>query len=218
MKANSLPETFVIEDLETLKVIADPLRTQILEVLIPEAHNVRQIAEKLGLAPSKLYYHINLLEKHGLIRVVEMRQVANLSEKVYRAAAADLDVHPDLLSFKTEDGQENIHNLITTVIDATRQDMLRSLKARAFELERGAKERNRRVIVNRTMSRLSEDVALDLAGRINELVKEFSAAQVDSALTGEDTQPYALTIAFYPSFYFRQSEGTQAPDDFGDEE
>jgi len=67
---------FIINDLETLKVVADPVRNQILEVLEKKPQNVKEVADKLGLAPSKLYYHFNMLEKVGLIKVVESRQVA----------------------------------------------------------------------------------------------------------------------------------------------
>ena len=60
-----------ISDLDTLKVVSDPFRVQILEVLVHEPQTVNQVAEKMGLAPSKLYYHFNMLEKHGLIQVVD---------------------------------------------------------------------------------------------------------------------------------------------------
>jgi DNA-binding transcriptional ArsR family regulator len=138
MKKHQITKTFLIQDLETLKVIADPLRSQILELLIHEALNVRQVAEKLGLSPSKLYYHVNLLEKHGLVEVVDTRVVANMIEKIYRATAPDVDIDPALLSFMTDSGKENINSLIAGIIDSTRADFLRSLEARAFDLERGA--------------------------------------------------------------------------------
>ena len=43
-----------IKDLETLKVLADPLRLQIIEVLAPEPQTVNQIAQQLGLSRSRL--------------------------------------------------------------------------------------------------------------------------------------------------------------------
>ena len=52
----------ILSDLDAVKAIADPLRNQIIEVLSPEPLTVNQIGEKLGLAPSKLYYHVNMLE------------------------------------------------------------------------------------------------------------------------------------------------------------
>lgn len=55
----------MVRDYDTLKVIADPLRAQIVAILLHEPLNMRQVAERLGLAASKLYYHFGLLEKIG---------------------------------------------------------------------------------------------------------------------------------------------------------
>ncbi|MFC1936911.1 ArsR/SmtB family transcription factor [Chloroflexota bacterium] len=71
----------VLKDLEAVKVVADPLRNQIMEVLTAEPLTVNQIGEKLGLTASKLYYHVNMLEKHGFITVVDTIVHGNLIEK-----------------------------------------------------------------------------------------------------------------------------------------
>lgn len=196
--------TFWIRDLETLRVVADPLRAQLIELLIQEPMTIRQAAEKLGLAPSKLYYHFGLLEKHGLIEVAETRTVANLIEKVYRATASEIDVEKDLLNFATREGKEGINALVASTIDATREDLLRSLQARDLAIEQGAPEQPRRVIVTRAISRIPESRANEFTERLSALMHEFEAA--DRALAGEsgELQPYAFTIAFYPSFYFHE--------------
>ena len=41
--------TFVVRDYDTLKVIADPLRTQIVEMLLHAPMNVKQMARALAL-------------------------------------------------------------------------------------------------------------------------------------------------------------------------
>ena len=92
MKPKFNQTTHMIEDLATLQVIAEPLRAQIFEVLANDMLTVRQVSERLGLTPSRLYYHINLLEQHGLIQVVETRTVMNMIEKVYQAVAPNLEV------------------------------------------------------------------------------------------------------------------------------
>ncbi len=198
---------FVIQDLETLKVVADPLRTQVVELLVADALTVRQVAERLGLASSKLYYHFGLLEKHGLIRVVSTRLVANVQEKLYRAAAVDYDVDKRLLAFSTPEGQENITTLVRTTIDATREDLLRSFQARAFALEQGAAApQPRPVIISRLMSRLSAERADAFRERLHALLREFGAADA-----GAGAQSFALTIAFYPSFYCPDAAGPDQP-------
>ena len=192
---------FTITDLETLKVAADPLRTQILEALILQAMTVKQVAEKLGLAPSKLYYHFNLLEKHNLIQVASTRVVSGIIEKQYRAAAVDYEVDRSLLSFTTDAGKETINTLLSNTLDATREDMQRSLQARYFELDRGAEERPRRVVLGRQISRVSEARAGEFLKRLEAVLKEFGAADIAAPHPDDPVQTYALTIAFYPSFY-----------------
>ena len=205
MKKEEPANTFIIRDFETLRVIADPLRKQILELLIHDTLTVKQTGDRLGLAPSKLYYHINMLEQHGLIEVVETRMVANMVEKWYKAAAADVDIAPELLSFSTQEGKENLYVEVAATIDATREDLLRSLEARTVQLEQGAQEQPRKAVINRQTVQISDQRAEEFFLRLSALMEEFEAAEATSA--GEKPlQTYALTIAFYPSFYFDQPD------------
>jgi predicted ArsR family transcriptional regulator len=196
--------TFIIRDMETLKVVADTLRSQILELLLQKPQTVGQAAEKLGASPNKLYYHFNLLEKHGLIEVAETHMVANIIEKVYRAAARYIDVEPSLLSFSTEAGKEAMQTFISPVIDTTREDLVRSLQARQFQLEQGAAEHPRQIVISREVSHLPEDRLDEFVQRVKSLIDDFCEA--DSGAPTADSPSHALAIAFYPTFYFEQPE------------
>lgn len=202
MKKNSASKSFRIKDLETLRAVSDPLRMQIVE-LLAERLTVKQVAEKLGLAPSKLYYHFTTLEKLGLIEVVETRMVSNMLEKVYHSAADALDVDPDLFKFSREGSNEPLNMVLSSTIDATREDMIRSLQARQFQLEQGAEEKPRRFIINRVVSRLPEKRVEEFQERLVQLLQEFEAED-DASVRNKDLHPYALTVAFYPSFYFEK--------------
>lgn len=200
MKKNKEQKSFQIKDLETLRALSDPLRVQIVELLFEEL-TVKQVAEKLGLSPSKLYYHFGMLEKLGLIEVAETRMVSNMVEKVYRSSADVLDVDPALFRFSKEGENETIYMAAASTIDATREDILRSLQARQFQLEQGAQEHPRRFIINRVISRVPEERVEKFQERLIALLKEFEAEN-DTSSRKPDLQPYALTVAFYPSFYF----------------
>jgi DNA-binding transcriptional ArsR family regulator len=192
----------VIDDLETLKTIADSLRARIFEQLVPEPRTVKEVAARLGLAPSRLYYHVGLLEERDLIRVVDERRVGNLVEKVYRAAAAELEIAQDLLSFDTREGKENINALLASVLDVTREDLLRSLEARTAALGEGATRRLRCTIVTRKTGRLPEIQALELQRKVRALLEEFEASAVGEGWDEGEAHPYALTVALYPHFDF----------------
>jgi len=191
----------LIDELETLKIIVNPLRIQIVESLIAAPLTVAQVAERLGLTPSKLYYHVNLLEEHGLIKVVEERQVANIIEKLYRAAAEGLEVDPALLSFATREGQENVLSVLAATLDATREEIIRSMEARAFALEQGAEKQPRKGLLNRAKSHIDQTRAAEFAERLQALMEEFEAADSPDSQS-EDMHAYALLVAFYPCFYY----------------
>lgn len=206
MSPSSPKNTHIIRDLDTLRVISDPLRFQILEILAHQAYPVKQIAKKLGLASSKLYYHVNMLEEYKLIEVVETRLVSGIIEKHYQAVSPSFDIDHTLLSFTSTEGRENINTMLTLTIDATRNDMQRSLEARAFLLEQGEEPHPRRAIVMRQLSRMDDDHAEELASRLAALMHEFETTD-----DPQNEQAYALTIAFYPTFYYEQPGDEEEP-------
>ena len=190
----------MVHDLETLKILADPLRNQILEVLAPEKLTINQMAEKLGLSPSKLYYHINLLEKYGLIREVDSIVKANIIEKVYWISAYECKMDDNLCNFSTPEGQQSVMTAMVTPIDSTREDILRSLEARATALDQGAEEHPRQVVIYRELRAMSDETADKFAERIKVVLEDFEhfEGEEDSG----DSHVRALTVAFYPSFYY----------------
>jgi DNA-binding transcriptional ArsR family regulator len=102
---------YVIENLEQLRAIADPLRTRILEALVREPKTTSQLAELLGETNNKLHYHVHELERFGLIKLVEKRERGGVLEKYYRAVARDYTIAPALL------GTSSSSEVITIIRD-----------------------------------------------------------------------------------------------------
>lgn len=193
--------SLILTDLEAVKAIADPLRSQIIEVLSPAPMTVNQIAEKLGLAPSKLYYHVNMLEKHGFLVVVDTSVRGNIIEKHYWITAYDYDIEKDLLNFNvtTTDGKENVINMFLTSLDTTREDFVRSIEARAFSLEHGAPPKPRQVVNHRDVCHVSDARIGEFHQRLTALFEEFQALDDPNS---DDGHPWAFTAVLYPSFYY----------------
>lgn len=212
MEENKPLPFYQIDDLDTLRTLADPLRTQVYEILLAQPANVREVAERLGLAPSRLYYHFNLLEKVNLIKVVETRMVGNMMEKFYRAVAYHLDIAPGLLDFQKAELNDTLNEFITVSLDATREDLIRSIHARLIDLEKGAEEKPRRVMVTRLTARITDEVAEEFHRRLDELLAEFSASDTEPK-EGEPLQQFALTIAYYPTFYYSSDKNQPGQDE-----
>ena len=195
---NDLPSFFSINDLETLKIISDPLRGQILEALILQPLTVKQVGERIGVTATKLYYHINLMEKHGLIKVVSTQIISGIIEKSYRATAQRIQINSNLLSPVSDTDKDNINTIVLSTIETTREDMLRSLQSHHADLEQD----NRCIMISRQLSHFSGERADEFCQRLDTLINEFRDA--DTELTNDQT--FALTIAFYPSYYFQPEE------------
>ena len=194
-------ELHLIKDLETAKAIADPLRLQIIEVLLNSPLTVKQIAKKLGLTASRLYYHVNTLEKHDLIRVVDTIIHGNIIEKHYWVTAFNFSVDQEIYNLNVQDteGKENIISMVLRCLDLVRDDFSRSIEARAFNLEHGAETQPRHVIQSREVCRISDDNVEAFQRRLHALLKEFESLDEPE---NSRNQPWAFTVFLYPTFYF----------------
>lgn len=88
--------TRAIDDVESLRAMADPTRLAILTTLMEPADgdlpvmSAKELAAHLGESQTKLYRHIRQLEAAGLIRVAATRMVSGILEQRYQACQRDL--------------------------------------------------------------------------------------------------------------------------------
>ena len=80
-------DTFVVAEPKQLKAMADPLRTQLIQLLRDRARSTQDISEELGLPKGTVGHHLKVLEAAGLIRVVRTRKVRAMTEKFYGRTA-----------------------------------------------------------------------------------------------------------------------------------
>jgi DNA-binding transcriptional ArsR family regulator len=91
-----LVATRAIEDVDSLRAMADPTRLAILTTLMEPANgdlpvmSAKDLAARLGESQTKLYRHIRQLEAAGLIRVAATRMVSGILEQRYQACQRDL--------------------------------------------------------------------------------------------------------------------------------
>jgi hypothetical protein len=200
----------IIKDLKALQVLSHPLRSQLLDQFDAEPQTVKQVANRLGMTANKLYYHVNMLEEHGLLALVETRTVGNLLERLYQTAAERFEVDANLLSFRNDAGREQAEQFVVTSLDATRQDLLRSMEARRLRREQGEELRPTQAVVTRCVSRLSEERAEAFRQRLCALVEEFGnadeAGQGASDAERTDLEQYALSVAYYASSGFPEQD------------
>jgi DNA-binding transcriptional ArsR family regulator len=91
-------DVLVLDQPEQLKALGHPLRLRVLETLGTsgkEAFTNRELANKLGVDPGHLHFHVRMLLRAGLIALADSDRGR---EKPYRPVARTLRVAPELLA------------------------------------------------------------------------------------------------------------------------
>ena len=70
-----------------VRAIAHPLRTAILSLLHERAASVTELAAAVGRPKSTVAYHVETLQRAGLVRVVRTRRVRAIEERYYGRTA-----------------------------------------------------------------------------------------------------------------------------------
>lgn len=106
--------SYTIRDIGQLKIMAHPYRLRILHDLARGKFTVTQLAKKYGDTPAKVHHHVKKLEKAGLVKLVETREVSGILAKYYQAVAGDFDVDKSLL--QTAEAQESAADSIERML------------------------------------------------------------------------------------------------------
>lgn len=211
----------VLDDPEVLRLIADPLRLRILELLRREPRTVTELAEAMAVARTRLYYHIRLLEGAGLVIVAETQLVAGITEKRYRVTAYRLTVDRTLLEGAT--GGDPLDVLLSVILDEVAGEIRRAVTSGLIDLGDGGGVgiAPGRMLLGRNWYRLSDEEVVRFAAGFEAFWKAFADRQVelpggDQAAGSEQPlrdlaadiasdspdQPrrlYELLIGFYPA-------------------
>jgi poly-gamma-glutamate capsule biosynthesis protein CapA/YwtB (metallophosphatase superfamily)/DNA-binding transcriptional ArsR family regulator len=90
----------LVEDVDTLRAMADPTRMAILTALTRPGDpvmSVKEIAAELGEPQTKLYRHVRQLLAAGLIRVAATRMVSGILEHQYQTSQHLLKLGPGIM-------------------------------------------------------------------------------------------------------------------------
>ena len=169
-----LPAQGDIATLEALRAVADSQRHRILCLLIEEPLTPTAIAEKLDIARTRVYYHLEILRKHGFIGVVGERPVAAMVERTYRAQARAFRVDRALLAASAS----AVHDAQAKLLEGAADDLRAAGDAE--------------VLVTRAFVRLTPEQA----AKLRELLRDVAREEFRDDAAGEW---FELVLALFPS-------------------
>jgi DNA-binding transcriptional ArsR family regulator len=175
-------EAFHLDRLDLLDEFAHPVRGAIVRRL-HEPLTVAELAEAMHVPVTRLYHHVNRLERDGLIRVRSTRRVAAVTERRYQAVARSFRIDESLI--RTADPAA-LGRAVGGLFDVAR-----SALQREFELGRftagDLRERGMHALLSLqlTPARRSE-----LLERLRMIVEEFS--------DDDEGEPFQMLISAFP--------------------
>jgi len=177
-KTNLKPKKLLVLRKNTqIKAYVHPTRIAVLKMLAGKKMTVSNVAKELDVHPANITHHFKLLEKIGLIRLVEKRDISKNTEKYYRSVAYNFVVSFDKPTRSTKKALalSILRNDLSTAINMVRRD-----------------DKHEVITVIKIARILPGDVK-SLQKKIMKLVREFS--RYDSARGKACT----INISVYPN-------------------
>ena len=184
-------DEMVLTDVEQLKVIGEPLRLQLIEVMAEDptrGWTAKELAQHLATKQTKLYHHLGLLEEHGFIRVGETRVVSGILEKRYQATAHGYRVERSLLA--GAGGETAVSGAIDAMFEKARNEIVAGLHSGAIQPDSDDPKR-KRMRLSATTARLSPASVK----RVMRLIDKLSDIDTNQDADGDE---YGLLVGFYP--------------------
>ena len=89
-KTAPIKDVEVLSDKKKIKLLLDPLRASIMQLLGPQAMTVKELAVALRRKPGTILHHVERLKKAGLIKQVRTQKTkTGIVQRYYRATARE---------------------------------------------------------------------------------------------------------------------------------
>ena len=183
-----------LRSVDQIKALSNPLRLRMLEQFSEAPATPKQVAERLGCKPTRVYHHVATLERAGLIQQVDSKQVRGTVEKYYSAVAKKMSIDrtafgpaaEEILSSATELG------VLDSLFQSIRDEYAKHIDERSDNSENEIP-----AFFVRTKIRASDTAAAALQQRIENFIDELKAEA--ESLDDEDKKPHRLIIGWYPA-------------------
>lgn len=159
-----MKEVLVLKDLEQIKAVSQQYRLEILEAFDNKAKTAKQIAEIMDEPHGRVNYHIKMLEKVGIIELVEEVTKFGVVEKYYAPVAVKLIIDSNAVMLDDE-----MSDSINKVSLAFFENISREFYS-SFENLTGGPTRKISYAVDYY---LTDDEAKELYDRLSKIVDEY---------------------------------------------
>ena len=191
----------VIDDPAAAEAALEPARATLLAQLTEPA-SAAMLAAAAGLPRQKVNYHLRMLERHGLVELVEERRKGNVTERLLQAAAASYVISPAALAAVAPDPARAPDRLSASWLLALAAQLVRDVG----DLVTGAVQARKKVATFAMDGQVRFASAADRAAFTGELMQAVTALVAkyhdEQAEGGRD---HHLVVAIHPSVTARSA-------------
>jgi len=154
----------LIDDLKTIKLLADPLRREIIREITNQPQTQSQLARKLELSPSSTMHHLKKLREAGLIKIERSEVGAYGIVEKYYEPTANLFIEdykkasPKLQKYFLHTHVERLRGMLA-VLELLTEKKQKSIEITSYELR---------------------DMAQGIANLLPEIAKKYEQTQMDA--------------------------------------
>lgn len=165
-----LDDTFNADTPERVRALVDPVRTQILDLVLDRAATVTELAGALDRPKSSVAHHVEVLVEHGFLKIVRTRRVRAIEERFFGRTARRFIVGPAGMT----DGTQFPSLLAEALADTASADPSEIMTTLRY-------------------ARIPSRVAGEFFARVTALADEFSALERDGDVV------HGLVAATFPT-------------------
>lgn len=184
-----------VDDPARLLAALTPLRRRLL-TLLTEPSSATEAGAALGLTRQKANYHLRVLERAGLVELVEVRQRRGCTERVLRTSADAFVVDPAVMG-RTADG---VSDALASG-DAFAAEHLVAMAGRAVRevarMHAAADERGKRLLT----FTIETEVGFDEPGHVHEFTNALASAiaELSARYSSAGGRRYRLIVGGHPA-------------------
>jgi len=179
-------KTYKIKDVAQIRLLADPLKLQLLRAFAEKARTTKDVANELGESVTKLYRHVDALHDAGLLEIAAEKQKRGTIERTFRAIAERFEADHSLFA---DDEGEDASGAAREMLRVAETEILAALASdREDADEQGL------------FMRMRCKASPERFGELRQSLQEWcDAVQQDGdSCDDESSREFGALIAFYP--------------------
>jgi hypothetical protein len=172
-----------------LKALADPIRMTLLDLTMGQPDRTwtaRELAAQVGVLPTNIYYHLNMLERHDLLQVRDTRVVNGIIEKHYGAGQYNVTFHR-----RAGEGHDESRELVLQAIDKVRDEVHDGLKMESMTIDPEAPD-SERMMVSTSIVHIPEEQIAGFRAELVQMVNRYEGGPHSDCR-------FTVMVAIYPS-------------------